>query len=488
MMAALAHRVPGEWLGHSVLANTFRHPVAPGEGRDGDGPRHRRPVHRRASGWAGTRASTRRSGSRCRRFAERFDRLARAFGCVRAALLAGGGVGAGRHPRRPVLPLRGATNEPPPLHPGRPADLARRPGPKGHAAWRSEQGDGWSCPAMPVTDPAILRRAAGHDPRRDGEGRPRSRGRSVRGPGGRRRRRGRPSRGTRPRDRVRPLRRQARQRRGPGAPRACRARRRRARGRRARPRPRSGRRGSCAVTDEPAHDAATPPPPAADGDEPAESAPSAEPAPPVEPPAEAHPWAEPDRPRGLDAYFAPGGEDDAPPGASRGRAATDPASRPDGRPARRRAAAPDVRRVRGQQLASGGCDRPPLTATAQRTPRPCEDEDRAEHDEGSRREDLDRPLGQPRAQEGADADRDRVGRDHPGRRAQPDPDRLVVRGERDRGEHRLVAQLREEEGRPDGDASPSASIGRPATRPSRRGDRPAASRRRRRRTPGRRRC
>src|SRR4029077_7911950 len=27
LMAALAHHVPGKWLGHAVLANTFRHPA-----------------------------------------------------------------------------------------------------------------------------------------------------------------------------------------------------------------------------------------------------------------------------------------------------------------------------------------------------------------------------------------------------------------------------------------------------------------------------
>ena len=55
----------------------------------------------------------------------------------------------------------------------------------------------------------------------------------------------------------------------------------------------------------------------------------------------------------------------------------------------------------------------------------------------------------------AEHDRDRVGRDHARGRPEPRPPRLLGRGERDRREHRLVAQLGEEERGADRRARPA---------------------------------
>ena len=69
LLATLVHHVPGVRVGHAVLSNTFRHPVLLAKAATvmdhATGGRFvRRPGRR-----AGSRASTSRSGSRCRRSA-----------------------------------------------------------------------------------------------------------------------------------------------------------------------------------------------------------------------------------------------------------------------------------------------------------------------------------------------------------------------------------------------------------------------------------
>ena len=55
--------------------------------------------------------------------------------------------------------------------------------------------------------------------------------------------------------------------------------------------------------------------------------------------------------------------------------------------------------------------------------------------------------GQAVASDASDDDRDRVGGDHADRRAQPGAEQAVLGRERDRGEHRLVAELGQHEQR-----------------------------------------
>ena len=82
-MAALAHHVPGKWLGHGVLSNTFRHPVVLAKQATLLDQRHRRAVHRRPrAGWRMS-VSTSRSGS-LPDMPERFDRFESAVHVLRA--------------------------------------------------------------------------------------------------------------------------------------------------------------------------------------------------------------------------------------------------------------------------------------------------------------------------------------------------------------------------------------------------------------------
>ena len=111
----------------------------------------------------------------------------------------------------------------------------------------------------------------------------------------------------------------------------------------------------------------------------------------------------------------------------------------------------------------------------------------AEQHEQAGREIADRLLRESRPQPATDGDGDRVGGDHPRGRSEPRPERLLAGGEGDGGEHRLVAELGQEERRPDGEddgTRRSRRLGRPRLR---RACRRGASRRRTRRTPSRRR-
>ena len=172
IMAALAHRVPGVWMGHSVLANTFRHPpcwprsrrrwtTSPGAGSSW------------GSGWAGTPGSTRRSGSRCRRSGSASSGSPRRSPSSARSGRPGAATAPGVTLDDPFVPLRGATNEPSPLTPGGPPIFLGGQGPKG-LRLAAEQGDGWFVPSMPFVDPVTFaeRRgiilaameAAGRDP------------------------------------------------------------------------------------------------------------------------------------------------------------------------------------------------------------------------------------------------------------------------------------------------------------------------------------
>jgi alkanesulfonate monooxygenase SsuD/methylene tetrahydromethanopterin reductase-like flavin-dependent oxidoreductase (luciferase family) len=172
VMAALAHRVPGIWLGHSVLANTFRHPALLAKIATAmDHVTGGRFIVGLGMGWHAWEHEA--FGIPLPPLRERFDRLVttvrvlRALGSPEAAAL----PGVTRDD--PLAPLRGATNEPPPLTAGGPPVFLGGQGPKG-LRLAAEQADGWFVPSLPFTDPATFdeRRgiilaameAAGRDP------------------------------------------------------------------------------------------------------------------------------------------------------------------------------------------------------------------------------------------------------------------------------------------------------------------------------------
>jgi alkanesulfonate monooxygenase SsuD/methylene tetrahydromethanopterin reductase-like flavin-dependent oxidoreductase (luciferase family) len=172
VMAALAHRVPGLWLGHSVLANTFRHPALLAKIATAmDHVTGGRFVVGLGMGWHAWEHEA---------FAvplpplrERFERLATTVRILRALGSAAAAAAPGVTLDDPFVALRDATNEPPPLTAGGPPIFLGGQGPKG-LRLAAEQGDGWFVPSLPFVDPVTFaeRRgiilaameAAGRDP------------------------------------------------------------------------------------------------------------------------------------------------------------------------------------------------------------------------------------------------------------------------------------------------------------------------------------
>jgi alkanesulfonate monooxygenase SsuD/methylene tetrahydromethanopterin reductase-like flavin-dependent oxidoreductase (luciferase family) len=147
-MAALAHHVPGRWLGHAVLSNTFRHPsmlakastvmahVTGGRFIVGLG-----------AGWH--EGEHRTLGIPLPPMRERFDRFESAIHVLRALWSPEAAVPPGVTRPDPFYPLDEATNEPPPPKDGAPRlwlGAGRRRG----IALTAEFADGWVMPAVDV--------------------------------------------------------------------------------------------------------------------------------------------------------------------------------------------------------------------------------------------------------------------------------------------------------------------------------------------------
>jgi alkanesulfonate monooxygenase SsuD/methylene tetrahydromethanopterin reductase-like flavin-dependent oxidoreductase (luciferase family) len=117
--AALAHHVPGRTIGHGVLANTFRHPaVLAKQATILDHITGGRYVLGLGAGWhAGEHESL---GIPLPPIRERFDRFESAVHVLRALFSAEAVAPPGVTLEDPFYPLRGATNEPPPLTTGGP--------------------------------------------------------------------------------------------------------------------------------------------------------------------------------------------------------------------------------------------------------------------------------------------------------------------------------------------------------------------------------
>ena len=165
---------PGKWIGIAVLANTFRHPSLVAKAATVlDNATGGRFILGHGGGLARGRARGLRHPAAADGRAVRPLRERRSRPC--AALLSD----AARTPPGvtlddPFYPLRGATNEPPPARPGRPADLAGRPAAGGASRLAVRYADGWPMPGNRPGDVAYfaekrdeIRRAleaAGRDP------------------------------------------------------------------------------------------------------------------------------------------------------------------------------------------------------------------------------------------------------------------------------------------------------------------------------------
>jgi alkanesulfonate monooxygenase SsuD/methylene tetrahydromethanopterin reductase-like flavin-dependent oxidoreductase (luciferase family) len=145
MMTALAHRVPGLWLGHAVLSNTFRHPVVLAKAATVlDHVTGGRFIVGLGAGWhAGEHEPF---GIDLPPIGERIDRLRSAVTVLKALFSPAAGKLPGVDLDDRFYPLHGATNEPPPIAPGGPPIWLGGQKPRG-LRMAGELADGWILPA-----------------------------------------------------------------------------------------------------------------------------------------------------------------------------------------------------------------------------------------------------------------------------------------------------------------------------------------------------
>ncbi|MEX2183535.1 MAG: LLM class flavin-dependent oxidoreductase [Chloroflexota bacterium] len=154
-MAALLHRVPGRWVGHSVLSNTFRHPVLLAKAAtvmDHASGGHF--VLGFGAGWhEGEHVPF---GIPLPDMPERFDRFESAVHVIRALWSEGATTPPGITRPDAFYPLAEATNEPATLTPGGPPLYLGGQKRRG-IALAAAVADGWVLPAIvPPGGPADL--------------------------------------------------------------------------------------------------------------------------------------------------------------------------------------------------------------------------------------------------------------------------------------------------------------------------------------------
>ena len=119
-LAALAHRLPGGWLGVAVASATFRHPsLLAKEATVLDNVTGGRFILGLGAGWHEGEHDA--FGIPLPPLPERFDRLESQLRVLSALFGTDASAGRGVTVDDPHFPLRGATNEPAPMRPGGPA-------------------------------------------------------------------------------------------------------------------------------------------------------------------------------------------------------------------------------------------------------------------------------------------------------------------------------------------------------------------------------
>lgn len=119
MAAALAHRVPGKWVGIAVLANTFRHPAVLAKSATVlDNVTGGRFILGLGAGWHEGEHDA--FGIPLPPIRERYDRYESSLRVLTALFSDDARQAPGVTLDDPFLPLRGATNEPGPVRPGGP--------------------------------------------------------------------------------------------------------------------------------------------------------------------------------------------------------------------------------------------------------------------------------------------------------------------------------------------------------------------------------
>jgi len=147
LIAALAHRVPGRWLGHAVLSNTFRHPAMLAKQATAlDIMTGGRFILGLGAGWHPGEHEA--FGLRLPPIAERLSRLESAVRTIRALWSPAAASPTGVDLDDPFYPLRGAVNLPAPTRPGGPPIWLGGQRPRGFRM-AARSADGWVLPAGP---------------------------------------------------------------------------------------------------------------------------------------------------------------------------------------------------------------------------------------------------------------------------------------------------------------------------------------------------
>lgn len=143
-MSGLAHRVPGKWMGHAVLSNTFRHPAMTAKiATTLDHITSGRFILGLGAGWhVGEHESM---GIELPPVGERIDRWISAVRVLKALFSADAGGGTGVDMDDTYYRLRGATNEPAPVQSGGPPIWLGGQQPRG-LRLAATDGEGWFFP------------------------------------------------------------------------------------------------------------------------------------------------------------------------------------------------------------------------------------------------------------------------------------------------------------------------------------------------------
>ncbi len=150
LLAALAHRVPGKWVGHAVLSNTFRHPAVLAKAAVLlDHVTGGRFIVGLGAGWHEDEHTA--YGIRLAPIGERISRLESAVLVLRALGSPAAAEPAGVDLEDPYYPLRAAVNLPAPLTPGGPPIWLGGQAPRG-LQMAARYASGWLLPAIPELD------------------------------------------------------------------------------------------------------------------------------------------------------------------------------------------------------------------------------------------------------------------------------------------------------------------------------------------------
>jgi alkanesulfonate monooxygenase SsuD/methylene tetrahydromethanopterin reductase-like flavin-dependent oxidoreductase (luciferase family) len=152
--AALAHRVPGKWIGIAVLANTFRHPAVVAKAATVlDNATGGRFALGLGTGWHEGEHET--FGIPLPPMPERFARFESAVRTLRTLFSEAALIPPGVTRDDPFYPLRGATLEPPPIRNGGPLLILGGQRPRG-IALAARFADGWVLPGTHAGDTAYF--------------------------------------------------------------------------------------------------------------------------------------------------------------------------------------------------------------------------------------------------------------------------------------------------------------------------------------------